>query len=879
MSTYGQSPGPFTASYSGFKNGDTAAALSGSPSLTTTATSSSPAGNYAITAAVGTLSATNYTFAFVNGTLTVGKATLTVTANNAMSTYGQTPGPFTASYGGFVNGDTQAVLTGSPSLTTTATASSPAGNYAITAAVGTLSATNYTFTFVNGTLTVGKATLTVTANNAVSTFGQTPGPFTAAYTGFVNGDTSAVLSGSPSLTTTATASSPAGTYPINAAQGTLSAANYTFTFVNGTLTVNNPMPSITGFSPAFAIVGSAAQTLTINGTNFISGATVTYNNLAHPATFVNANTVTILLSLADQMSVGNFPVVVTNPAPSLGPSAPVNFPVDAAGPAVTLSSASVPFGSVYLGDTLTASSVTLTNTGGSTLNFSSIAITGTNALDFSQSNTCGGTLTAGNSCSITTMFSPSLTAPESAAVTIMDNAADSPQSIMLSGTGIVASGQFMALDATKKFLVNTTVSPAKPVFLTAEDAFSLVDELSNADIETYLADRASKGYNLIWIAAVDNTYNTHPPFNALGQAPFGSSPFTQMQEPYFEHLSYVIQRAASYGITVLLNPAFSGFTCDDTGGWCAEMVAATDTTMTAYGVYLGNRFKSFPNIIWLIGGDLNITAQGITIKNRNNDIATGIKSVDTVHLMTVENIRGQSSMDQFAGEPWLDLNGLYNIPTDFPSAANMNYTRSGALPLFEMEDYYEGEHSMTALALRTEAYWAVLSGAYLGQFFGNNAIWNFGNPAYDTLDPTWQNQLNSTGSVDRQRLGKLFRSREHWLMVPDISASVVTACSPSCGSAAAGTLVTAAKTSDGQTIFAYVPNGSSTVITVNMTKITSSSGSIHGWWFNPRTGATSDLGLFSNTGSMMFTAPDSNDWVLVLDDKSAGLPAPGSADL
>src|SRR5208282_457932 len=206
-------PSPFTASYSGFVNGDTTAVLSGAPSLTTAATATSPAGSYTITAAVGTLSTANYTFTgFASGTLTVGKATLTVTANNAVSTYGQTPTGFTASYSGFVNGDTAAVLSGSPSLTTAATATSPPGSYTITAALGTLSATNYSFSFSSGTLTVGKATLTVTAANAASTYGQSPGPFTASYSAFVNGDTAAVLSGSPSLITSATASSPAGTY-------------------------------------------------------------------------------------------------------------------------------------------------------------------------------------------------------------------------------------------------------------------------------------------------------------------------------------------------------------------------------------------------------------------------------------------------------------------------------------------------------------------------------------------------------------------------------------------------------------------------------------------------------------------------------------------
>ena len=85
---------------------------------------------------------------------------------------------------------------------------------------------------------VTPAVLTVTANNASSVYGAALPAFTAVYSGFVNGDTSAVLRGAPSLTTTATPASPAGTYPITAASGTLSAANYTFSFVNGTLTVD-----------------------------------------------------------------------------------------------------------------------------------------------------------------------------------------------------------------------------------------------------------------------------------------------------------------------------------------------------------------------------------------------------------------------------------------------------------------------------------------------------------------------------------------------------------------------------------------------------------------------------------------------------------------
>ncbi|HXR08190.1 MAG TPA: protease pro-enzyme activation domain-containing protein, partial [Candidatus Acidoferrum sp.] len=101
-----------------------------------------------------------------SASLVVTPAPLTVTASNATRVYGQANPAFTAGYSGFVNGDGLGVLTGSPSLSTTATtASSVAGSpYAIVAANGTLSASNYTFLFNNGQLTITPASV----SNAVS---------------------------------------------------------------------------------------------------------------------------------------------------------------------------------------------------------------------------------------------------------------------------------------------------------------------------------------------------------------------------------------------------------------------------------------------------------------------------------------------------------------------------------------------------------------------------------------------------------------------------------------------------------------------------------------------------------------------------------------
>jgi hypothetical protein len=140
-----------------------------------------PAAGTVLTAGVHTLSVTftptdttDYTTASATVNLTVNQAVLTVIANNASKVYGTANPGFTPSYSGFVNGDTSAVLTGSPSLTTTATAASPVGTYTITAAAGSLVAANYSFVFVNGTVTITKATSSLSISSTInpSTYGQ-----------------------------------------------------------------------------------------------------------------------------------------------------------------------------------------------------------------------------------------------------------------------------------------------------------------------------------------------------------------------------------------------------------------------------------------------------------------------------------------------------------------------------------------------------------------------------------------------------------------------------------------------------------------------------------------------------------------------------------
>jgi hypothetical protein len=172
----------------------------------------------------------------------VAQVLLTVAADDQARAYGATNPVFTAGYNGFVNGDGSGVLNGALSFSCLDTndvavdTNTPAGTYPIV--VSGQNAANYNLSYVAGTLTVTQAVLTVSADNQSRAYGATNPVLTVAYSGFVNGEDTNVLSGSPDVSTAADINSPVGTYPIVVSQGNLSTnGNYSFNFTNGLLTI------------------------------------------------------------------------------------------------------------------------------------------------------------------------------------------------------------------------------------------------------------------------------------------------------------------------------------------------------------------------------------------------------------------------------------------------------------------------------------------------------------------------------------------------------------------------------------------------------------------------------------------------------------------
>jgi sugar lactone lactonase YvrE len=193
-------------------------------------------------------------------------ATLTATAPGA----GTPSGTVTFLDGGTAIGTGNLNGSGIATFSTTTLA---AGNHTITTSyLGDGNFSGSTGSLTGNPQVVNRAVLTVTANNASMTYGTTPPTFTASYSGFVGSDTAATaLSGAPSLTTTATSASAVSTYPIAAAVGTLTAANYSFAFVNGTLTITRANTTSVVTTNAATVLLKTTVTFTATVTSTTTG--------------------------------------------------------------------------------------------------------------------------------------------------------------------------------------------------------------------------------------------------------------------------------------------------------------------------------------------------------------------------------------------------------------------------------------------------------------------------------------------------------------------------------------------------------------------------------------------------------------------------------
>ena len=216
---------------------------------------------------------------------------------------------------------------------------------------------------------------------------------------------------------------------------------------------------------------------------------------------------------------------------------------------------------------------------------------------------------------------------------------------------------------TSRYLVDQN---GKPFFLAGDAAWSLFSQLSDQDADTYLAARQQSGFNLVMASVIEHKFATNAPRNIYSQAPFTGKNFATPNEAYFTHVDYIVRSAAHKGIVVLMAPAYLGYSCGSQG-WAAEIKAATDADMGAWGRYLGTRYAGYDNIIWLIGGDADPRTCGVT--SRLQALVDGIRQTDTRHPLTAHNAPEQTAITAWSGASWLSVNNVYTYSSTLYRAA------------------------------------------------------------------------------------------------------------------------------------------------------------------------------------------------------------------
>ncbi|HVV72874.1 MAG TPA: DUF4038 domain-containing protein, partial [Verrucomicrobiae bacterium] len=335
----------------------------------------------------------------------------------------------------------------------------------------------------------------------------------------------------------------------------------------------------------------------------------------------------------------------------------------------------------------------------------------------------------------------------------------------------------------------------RPFLVVGDTAWSLIAQLSEGDIVRYLDDRRERGFNSIIVNLIEHKFASRAPANLYGIAPFlNPGDLTRPNPAYFDYAHRTIQAANQRGICVWLCPAYLGANGGDEG-FFQEIKAAGPAALRAYGRYVGEHFRDLPNIVWMMGGDFAVPE---TERWTGNELALGLREGGAAQIMTAHG--GQTTaLETFGERSWLTVNTVYRYQPDLWRPLLKAHDRKPAMPFVLIETAYEGEHDTRPDQVRSQAWWAMLSGA-CGQFFGNNPMWHFDGPTLFPCTNTWQQALESTGSRDIARLGKFFSGRPWQELVPDARNTLIRS-----GAGEGADRAIAARSADGKVTVIYVP--------------------------------------------------------------------------
>ena len=275
------------------------------------ATSNSSVGTYDIILNQSSFTCSGYdvAFTFINGTLTISKADLTITAASHLKAYDGSAytGSNSVSYSGFVNGETESVLSGTLSYSildpVTTLDAINVGSYDIVPSG--LTSSNYNINYSKGILTISKANLTITADSKSKTYDGSAytGSNSVQYSGFVNSETYGILSGTLSYSIVDKITNAVINTPIinpvqyNIVPSGLTSPNYNITYVNGTLSILKADLTITADS----------KSKTYDGSAYTGAKSFQYTGLVNNEQFADVISGTVSYSIIDP-NTGSVPV-------------------------------------------------------------------------------------------------------------------------------------------------------------------------------------------------------------------------------------------------------------------------------------------------------------------------------------------------------------------------------------------------------------------------------------------------------------------------------------------------------------------------------------------------------------------------------------------
>lgn len=418
-----------------------------------------------------------------------------------------------------------------------------------------------------------------------------------------------------------------------------------------------------------------------------------------------------------------------------------------------------------------------------------------------------------------------------------------------------AAGRFpVRVDPTGRYLVDRT---GRPFPILGDSPQAMTTNLSPAQAHAFLANRRAAGFTTVWVNLLNDRYTGGRPGGQTfdGIAPFRSPGDLATPDPaYFARVDAVLRAAARLQLLVILDPI-------ETGGWLPVLRRNGVRKAFRYGAWLGARYRSFPNLLWMHGNDFQ-TWRRVTDDRLVLAVARGIRSTDPSHLHTVQlDFRLSSSRDDPRWRRLIDLDAVYTYAPTYAELLE-EYRRRPPLPTFLVEANYEYEHDYHgSITLRRQAWWTALSGA-AGQLYGNRWTWSF--------EPGWEAHVDTAGSRQLGVLARFLTARRWWQLVPDTGADLVAAgrgTYATAGVVDASDWAAAARTPDGRLAAVYVPTART--LTVDPAPL---GGPVRARWLDPASGAYRDAEgtPWVQPGPRELATPGPNadgdgDWVLVLE--------------